>query len=312
MKRLTRVLLCLLVVLPVWAKNGFDLSQSLLPLHHIQHGGPPRDGIPAIDAPRFVSALEADFLSDEDRVLGLHLNGESKAYPIAIMNWHEIVNDTVGERAVAVTFCPLCGTGMAFDAHVAGQKRTFGVSGLLYQSDVLLYDRQSQSLWSQLMMQAISGPMAGQTLTLLPLRHTSWKDWRQAFPNTKVLSTETGVARDYQRDPYAGYAQSTRVYFDTLHRAPPPYHPKEQVLGLVLNGQARAWPFKELSATGEAAVKEVWQGLPLTVEWREQARTARVLNERGEELPATVAFWFAWHTFYPEGSVYRAPRSSAK
>ena len=176
--------------------NGFDVADALIPATQIHLGGPPRDGIPALDEPRFVAAARADFLQPGDAVLGLALHGVAKAYPIAIMNWHEIVNDRFGARAVAVTYCPLCGTGVAFDAHVAGRRLQFGVSGLLYNSDVLLYDRESESLWSQLLMKAVSGPLRGRTLTTLPLTHTRWSAWRQQHTDPLVLSTDPGHRRD--------------------------------------------------------------------------------------------------------------------
>jgi hypothetical protein len=134
----------------VMAENAFDLRRSLVPADEIHAGGPPRDGIPALTDPKFIPAAQADFLADEDRILGLNLGGEARVYLIAILNWHEIVNDRIGERAVAVTYCPLCGTGIVFDAQVDGRPMEFGVSGLLYNSDVLLYDRSTESLWSQI------------------------------------------------------------------------------------------------------------------------------------------------------------------
>ncbi|MES9860025.1 MAG: DUF3179 domain-containing (seleno)protein, partial [Candidatus Thiodiazotropha sp. 4PDIVS1] len=137
-------------------KNGFDLSSASIKVSEVLSGGPPRDGIPAIDQPEFVSSDEADFLTPDDRILGVVRNGVAKAYPISILNWHEIVNDVFDDEPVVITFCPLCGTGMAFEAMIDRQTLTFGVSGLLYNSDVLLYDRHSESLWSQIMKQSIS------------------------------------------------------------------------------------------------------------------------------------------------------------
>ena len=135
--------------------NGFDLSNALIPVEQIKHGGPARDGIPAISQPDFISEKQARFLEDADRVLGINMQGEQKAYPVRILNYHEIVNDHFGD-VVLVSYCPLCGTGMAFLANRDGKDFDFGVSGLLYNSDVLLYDRQTESLWSQIRKQAIS------------------------------------------------------------------------------------------------------------------------------------------------------------
>ncbi|MBT5928092.1 MAG: DUF3179 domain-containing protein, partial [Verrucomicrobia bacterium] len=132
--------------------NGFDLAESTIPVSEIVRGGPPRDGIPAIDNPKFLLSDAAQFLSDDELVIGLTRNGITRAYPLRIMLWHEVVNDTFGEEPVAVTYCPLCGTAVAFEAMIKDHKLTFGVSGLLFQSDVLMYDRQTESLWSQLLL----------------------------------------------------------------------------------------------------------------------------------------------------------------
>lgn len=174
--------------------NGFDLQGALVPAEAILPGGPPRDGIPAIDRPRFVDAARSG-LAPKDRVLGLRLGREARAYPVRILNWHESVNDRVDGRPVAVTYCPLCGSGVAFDARVAGQEASFGVSGLLYNSDVLLYDRGTQSLWSQIMGRAISGPLKGTPLVSLPLTHTSWTDWRERARHARAVGRHRQPAR---------------------------------------------------------------------------------------------------------------------
>ncbi|MBI5136051.1 MAG: DUF3179 domain-containing protein [Nitrospirae bacterium] len=285
-------------------RNDFDLTGALVPPEHIVSGGPPRDGIPAIDRPRLVTAGHAGFLKPADRVLGLALDGETRAYPIAILNWHEIVNDTVAGRPVVITYCPLCGTGMAFDATVAGRARRFGVSGLLYNSDVLLYDRESESLWSQILGRAVSGPLKGESLAPIPLAHTTWGDWRRRHPDTAVLSTNTGYARDYGRAPYAGYADSPVVYFPTgaVDRR---YHPKELVLGVAIGGVSKAYPFSELERA-EGTVTDTLAGRTLTVVFDAGNQTARALDG-DREIPSVIAFWFAWHAFHPEGAVFTAP-----
>lgn len=187
--------------------NGFDVSETLVPAEQIHHGGPPKDGIPAIDRPRFVAASRAGFLEPDDAVLGIMHRGDARAYPVRILNWHEVVNDRIAGQPVAVTYCPLCGSGVAFVAEHGGTVLNFGVSGLLYNSDVLLYDRATQSLWSQLMGRAISGSMKGAVLTALPLAHTTWAHWRTMHPSSRVLTPDTGYVRNYDRDPYAGYAE---------------------------------------------------------------------------------------------------------
>lgn len=165
------------IVAALSSHNGFDLNDALIEVDEIHHGGPAKDGIPAIDQPKFISAKEASYLSSDARILGLSLNGVSKAYPINILNYHEIVNDFLADQAVVITYCPLCGSGVGYSANINGKDTSFGVSGLLYNSDVLLYDRETESLWSQLLSQSISGVHKGTELEMLAINHTSWQAW---------------------------------------------------------------------------------------------------------------------------------------
>lgn len=282
--------------------NGFDLTDTLIPAEEIHHGGPPRDGIPAIDEPVFVGQSEAGFLNEEDRVLGLSKNGVAKAYPIRILDWHEIVNDDFEGEAVVVSYCPLCGTGMAFDANVDGKTRSFGVSGLLYNSDVLLYDRESESLWSQIMRKSVAGPLIGQDLTQLPMAHTSWRDWRERNPDTLVLSIQTGHARDYSRSPYGGYNESASTFFPVKYKSAK-YHPKELVIGLNIDGSIKAYPFAELDKSA-GNITDKLGDVDLRIEYDAANRTGRVLDSSGQEIPSTIAFWFAWYGFFPDTEIY--------
>jgi hypothetical protein len=214
------------------SKNGFDLEGSLIPVRKILSGGPPCDGIPALMNPAFITAEMATYLKEDDRVLAVEIGGVAKAYPIRILDWHEIVNDSIGNQRLAVTYCPLCGAGVVFASNVGESALVFGVSGLLYNSDVLLYDRNTESLWSQLMGQAISGRLKGVKLPQIPVFHTTWGEWRARFPKTEVLSIGTGYQRDYHKNAYAGYEKSRRLYFSVTNKAPKDYHPKEQVMGV--------------------------------------------------------------------------------
>ena len=283
---------------------GFDLKNPLVPAALIVSGGPPKDGIPAIDAPVFIPAAKAGFLAPGDRVLGMEINGIAKAYPIGIMNWHEIVNDRFGQKPVVVTFCPLCGTGVAFDSRSEKGERTFGVSGLLYNSDVLLYDRQTESLWSQIMGQAVSGPEKGALLTRLPLSHTSWQNWRRSHPNTLVLSRQTGTLRDYDRNPYAGYESSRSVYFDVTHWDTR-LHPKEQVLGLEAAGIYKAYPFSALDAAGGEVVDR-FGGQSFRIVYSNKHRSVEAFDMAGKQV-GIVGFWFAWAAFHPDTELFLAP-----
>lgn len=284
--------------------TSFDLTRHSVPLDQIVDGGPGKDGIPAILNPRFVSISAATFLRDSDRVLGLRLGAEAKAYSIKILNWHEIVNDSIGGSPVVVTYCPLCGTGIAFDANVQGRRHTFGVSGLLYQSDLLMYDHQSESLWSQIGMHAVAGSLTGTRLTPIFLEHTTWGEWATAHPNTLVLSTKTGSLRSYDRDPYLGYADRSELMFDTTH-FDPRYHPKEWVVGVEIDGTAKAYPMKELANTTSPITDHI-KGQRITVHFNQSARSASVTDADGKPLPSVMAFWFAWYTFHPDTELFTA------
>jgi len=285
-------------------KNGFDLTGALVPPDEIFRGGPQKDGIPAINKPKFIPVNKANFLSPEDHILGITISGKSKAYPIKIMNWHEIVNDSIKGAHFAVTYCPLCGTGVAFSSKVKDDQLRFGVSGLLYNSDVLLYDAKTESLWSQIMGKAVSGKMKGTRLKLLPLHQTTWGKWNSEHPDTLVLSTDTGFNRDYTRNPYNGYEKSIKLYFDVSHQSPRKYHPKEKVLGLDAGGVFKAYPFIELNRLKKSQLDEVVNKERYTIVWDKKSQSGKVFNSKGKEMPVLQAFWFAWYTFHPDTLVF--------
>jgi hypothetical protein len=299
------VLLSISLIAHAQVKNGFDLSDSLIDASSIRGGGPPRDGIPSLDEPKFVSIVDVDFLDSDDRVIGVYRNGVAKAYPIRILNWHEVVNDDFAGSATLVTYCPLCGTGMVFDVQNDEVDFTFGVSGLLYNSDVLLYDRQTGSLWSQIMSQAVTGPMKHTKLDLLPSRHTNWADWRELHPETLVLSTDTGYQRNYNSSPYLDYERSNRLMFDVENRNRA-YANKDLVLGLSIGDRHRAYPLEELEKQGAERFNDELAGQQLTVVWSESANSAHVLDQSETEIPTVLAYWFAWYAFHPQTEIFRA------
>jgi hypothetical protein len=285
--------------------NDFDLSEAAVAADQIKRGGVPRDGIPSIDDPKFIVADDAAFLKDKDRVLGVFRNGIAKAYPIRILDHHEIVNDHFGDEAIVVTYCPLCYTGMVFSAMAADLNFTFGVSGLLYNSDVLLYDRQTGSLWSQVLSMAITGPLKGMTLPSLPTSHTTWRDWSERYPDTLVLSTDTGFKRNYRRSPYLNYARTSRLMFPVENKNKD-FRNKDLVLGITANEVTKAYPFKELEKNQQKKFEDSVGGTTITVEWFESEDFARILDDTGQELPSVIAYWFAWYAFHPDTDVFRA------
>jgi len=277
--------------------SGFTFSPSLIPRDQIISGGPPKDGIPALTNPITESVASANhWLDGQAMVLGIVINGEARAYPINILNWHEIVNDRIADHAIVVSYCPLCGSGMVFDS-----PDRFGVSGLLYQSDVLLYDHKTESLWSQLMMQAVAGSRTGESLKTLPVHHGSWKTWKAAYPKSRVLSRQTGFYRDYAHNPYAGYENISSTLFPINHhdsRLPA----KAWVIGLTMEGQHKAWSFNTLIKQGNH--RERWREHELTFEI--DVDSIRVRNAKnGVLLPVTRLYWFAWSTFHPETELSR-------
>lgn len=288
------------------SKHGFDLAGAAVPAREIVAGGADKDGIPSLDHPKYVNATEARFLREHERVLGIALNGIHRAYPIKILNYHEIVNDVIGSTPVLISYCPLCGSGMAFLATHDDQRLVFGVSGLLYNNDVLLYDRQSQSLWSQIMSEAISGPMLGTRLTTLAVSHTTWRDWRDRHPDSQVLSTDTGFRRDYDVELYPDYARRARVFFPVSAQSRA-YRSKEMVLGLEMNGKFKAYPFKELKR-GPAHFSDQLAGKRFDIQYDQHNRTARAIDEQGSEIATILTFWFAWYAFHPDTAIYTAKK----
>ena len=310
-KALVGIFLGLFAQSTTWAaepvRNGFVLAPASIPAAEILSGGPSRDGIPALDHPATLSAERADWSSDA-LVLGVVVEGRARAYPVAILNWHELVNDTLGGEPILVSFCPLCGTGMIFDRRVRGAARTFGVSGLLYRSDLLMYDHESQSLWSQIAAEAVVGPAIGERLHLLRSKIDHWGNWRRDHPDTTVLSRKTGHRRDYNRSPYAGYSSSKKLYFPVS--IDPRYHPKMPTLGLRIPGKgARAYPASELAKSG-GSVADRFLGRNVRVSYDSDRQLFSV--EAPAEVDVVEGFWFAWAAFHPKSSVYRASEVSAR
>ncbi|MFK7920961.1 MAG: DUF3179 domain-containing protein [Bacteroidia bacterium] len=310
MNRLFFTFLCLIALFAdmqsqtkLFQGNGFDYSDSSVPPEEIKAGGPGRDGIPSIDYPLFVPANKARYMMTADRVLAIEINGVAKAYPVKILNYHEVVNDTVGGQAVVITYCPLCGSGMAFNAHIKGERFWFGVSGLLYNSDVLLYDRRSQSLWSQIESEAVSGPLKGTKLEYIPTHNTSWQDWRAQHPEGQVLSTETGYQRDYRSTPYEGYEFSKELIFG-VDQEDDRFARKEKIIGININGQAKAYSLRSLKKQKQAIIEDEFQGQALQIHYDAKAKSARITDAAGNLVPSVQMYWFAWYAFHPQTEVF--------
>lgn len=276
---------------------GFDESTpKLVALEDLHQGCAARDCIRSIDDPKYVAADAASHVADDDPVIAIGLNGDNRAYPARIMDRHEIVNDTIGGVPVAITWCPLCGSAVGIHREIAGEVTEFGVSGLLYNSDLVFYDRSSETLWDQIEAKGIVGARTGQTLELVPVTMTTWARWRAAHPDTRVLSLDTGFEIDYSTDPYARYRGSDGIMFPVSSKDDR-IHPKTVVYGFDIDGRTIAYTESLLESGGEHAHSS--GDLKLVAEMNDDGSvTAR--DQNGGHHTPTRLFWFAWYTFHPD------------
>ena len=217
-----------------------------IPVAEVLDGGPGRDGIPALVNPVFVSASEAQFLSDEDLVVVFKDGNDVRAYPHIILDWHEIVNDNVGEVSIAVTFCPLTGTGIGWGRRINGVETTFGVSGLLYNTNLIPFDRLTDSNWSQILQESVNGELRGQEVELYQLLETNWAAAQLLFPGIRVVSTSTGFSRTYGTSPYGDYnTNNDRFLFPVDKDSRLPL--KEKVLAVLDDTDAKVYRFTDFS-----------------------------------------------------------------
>ena len=250
-----------------------DFSLHSIPYSEILSGGPSRDGIPPIDNPRFATFEDADgWLGGQEPVIAFELNGDARAYPLQILTWHEIVNDVVGEVPVTVTFCPLCNSAIVFDRRLDGVVYDFGTSGKLRNSDLIMWDRQTESWWQQFIGEAIVGKLTGKKLAFLPASIISWEDFKAANPEGKVLSRDTGFSRDYGRNPYSGYDQADNPPFLFAGDLDGRLLPKERVVAVTIGDADVAFPFSVLE--NERVVNYTVNGQELVVLFKPGTRSA--------------------------------------
>ena len=322
---------------------GGQEENNIVPLDQIVSGGPPPDGIPSIDDPKFVSVRAADgLLEDSELVLGININGDVRAYPLQILVWHEIVNDKVGGAPVAVTYCPLCFTNQVFNGTLEnGQILEFGTSGKLYNSNLVMYDRTTNSLWSQAMSQAIVGKLAGVKLERIPFDVAYWKEWKQLYPESKVLSRDTSSARPYGADPYGDYYTNEDILFPVSNRDDR-LGLKEIVVGFENSRQYKAYKLQEIE--NKKVINDQVNGKPITLlslhpfmvraydplvdgqilnfsyNTKDQnfvdTQTGSLWNFEGKaisgqmkgkqltRLPFDEGFWFEWVAFHPKTELY--------
>ena len=283
-----------------------DFTRAIIDISEVRSGGPPRDGIPALSDPVMITSADDRRLSPREPVLVLALAGETaRAYPLRYVTWHEIVNDVVGDMPVAVTYCPLCNTGMVFDRRHEGQTLRFGVSGRLRHSDMIMYDHETETWWQQALGQAVIGELAGAQLVQLPAWMASWADFRTEFPDGLVMD-EPRSTRAYGHNPYVNYDRSAQPF---LYRGENPPHGIHPLARMVRVGN-RAWPLARIRAAGtlsEGGVTLTWsEGQASALDTREIAAgrdvgSIRVTDAAGAAVVHDLPFAFAFHAFYPNG-----------
>jgi uncharacterized protein DUF3179 len=291
-----------------------DFCRHAVPLQQFFSGGPGKDGIPAIDRPRFAAVREIRFLKAAEPVIELVAGGQVKAYPLQILIWHEIVNDEIDGVPVAVTFCPLCNTAIVFDRRLSGRTLDFATTGNLRDSDLVMYDRQTESWWQQFGGRGLVGRYAGATLRQLPARIISWHDFVREHPEGLVLTRATGYSRDYGQNPYVGYdSVSSPPFFPAAHGSDHRLQPKERVVLVERRGQAVAVPFSVLAKTHQVEITVGGTKLRVRVTGRatsaldgaviadsRQLPTVEVVDRAGKAVPFDEPFWFAVAAFRPQ------------
>ena len=303
-------------------------------LEEIAWGGVVKDGIPALINPTHVEPPEADYLLDDELVFGVQINGDARAYPFRILDWHEMFNDVVGGVPVALAYCTLCGSGILYETEVSGRAEplVFGSSGFLYRSNKLMYDRQTNSLWNQFTGRPVVGPLTGSGIELKvrPVTITSWKNWLKRHPDTKVLSLDTGYDRDYRPGrSYGAYFASPDLMFPAL-MADAQLKPKDYVFALRAGEHDKAWPLSDFE--GGRVINDAVGDLDVVLIGDSASRTVRAYDARGRDfsaagddlesvvaggeiwrveeealvgangdrlprLPGHIAYWFAWSGF---------------
>lgn len=278
---------------PRGAESEFttDFSKHSVPYSEILSGGPPKDGIPSIDEPKFITVTEAnEWLKDREPVVFVQVGDDARAYPIQILMWHEIVNDTVGGEPLLISFCPLCNTAIAFKRTFNDQVFDFGATGRLRYSNLIMYDRQTETWWQQATGDAIAGEHTGAQLEFYPASMISFADFKELHPDGKVLSRDTGHPRDYGRNPYYGYDDINQTPFLFDGATPDQLPPMARVLTVDLNGEAVAYPYDVLSNLN--VINDTVGREDIVIFWTEGTASALDTSNipEGREVGSAVAY----------------------
>jgi hypothetical protein len=286
--------------------NGFRLVPLLVKPELVRAGGPARDHIKAVDDPQFVTPEQASWVAGDTPVMGVELSGEARAYPVHLMERHQIVNDVLAGVPIAVSYDPLAGTPRAFRRSVGEKDLHFGVSGVVYNACSLMYDRETQSLWSQFTGQAISGPLAGTRLDRIRVRQEPRDLWLGRAPASTILVRPDPKGIDYRYSPYQAYWLQEEIPFPVAAKDPR-FHSKELVLGVVAQGKARAFLGSLLTAAG-GRVTDDFHGQTIRILY--DSEDAFMQWEIPREVEVTEAYWFAWKAFHPDTEIWDDPKST--
>jgi hypothetical protein len=282
--------------------NGFVLDGLRVPFEHLVAGGPKRDEIQSVDAPRFASLEEATWVLAENPVIGVSLGGESHVYPIHLIERHQIVNDVVGGKPIAVTYDPLAGVPLAYERTLDGKTFELGVAGILYNANFVMYDRATQSLWSQFRGDALAGALAGKKLRRVPSRQETLAGWLERHPDSKVLAPPSDKI-DYRYSPFTSYWVSNKIP-SRVDAEDARFHAKEVVVGVVREGKARAYLGSLVTEAGGKLDDEL-AGRKIKVAYDSTDSVFRY--DVPDDVLVTEAYWFAWKAFHPDTEVWHDP-----
>ena len=282
-----------------------DGTKYLVHPNKIRGGGPPKDGIPSIDNPKFVTVEEADeWIQDNELVLAIIYKEVKRVYPLQILVFHEIVNDNIAGDPILITYCPLCGSGIAYDSIINGEAVEFGTSGKLYNSNLVMYDRKTDTWWTQIDGKAIIGELTGMELREISIDTVTWGEWKTVHPDSEVLSQKTGFIRSYGRDPYGSYYEDSYLIFP-VENSDDRIHPKTQIYGVDIAGTYRAYREDDVERLG--IIEDTVNGVDLRIEQLPDGRVTIIRTESGEEVVKEVDYWFAWYAFHPDTDLYLPP-----
>ncbi len=320
-------------------------SDWLIPINEVRDGGPGKDGIPSIDNPRFTDASSVNFLNEDDLIIGVFQGNTAKAYPHVVMDWHEVTNDEINNKFFTLNYCPLTGTAFAWESKSNDSRTTFGVSGLLYNANLILYDRNTDSNWSQLRLECVNGNLIGDKPKLYSVVETDWKTWKALYPNSQVLNTQTGFSRTYGVSPYGDYATNNNrfIFRPAITNAALPN--KQRVYAVIDNEDSKVYQFSDFG-NGDA-IRDSFNGedylivgngnimngfklegdlANLTFEYSFNDSEAFFSDDEGNmwsifgtaisgpregqsltAVKSVMSYWFAIAAFYPNPEIYEAP-----